>query len=100
VRILNSVQDRRCQAGHAFLGWFHARLVLGGWGWVYGILPNSRILHQAHEQGGAIRFNQAGEEASYNTDIGIITYKHRSLGHFRYLSYTTPHDRSDDALCV
>jgi hypothetical protein len=73
---------------------------LGGWGWVYGVLPNSRILHQTvnkvHQFTGAIRFNQAGEEASYNTDIGIITYKQGRWGTSGMVAYTTPHDRSND----
>jgi len=75
---------------------------LGGFGWVYGVLPNSRILHQTvnkvHQFTGAVRFNQAGEEASYNTDIGIITYKKGRWGTSGMVCYTTPHDRSNDVL--
>ena len=75
---------------------------MGGWGWTYGILPNSRILHQTfnkvHQFSGAIRFNQAGELASYNSDIGIITYKLGRWGTSGSVCYTTPHDRSNDVL--
>ena len=75
---------------------------LGGWGWVYGVLPDSRILHQTynkvHQFTGAVRFNQAGELASYNTDIGVITYKLGRWGNSGILCYTTPHDRSNDVL--
>jgi hypothetical protein len=75
---------------------------VGGFGWVYGVLPISRILHQTvnkvHQFTGAVRFNQAGEEASYNTDIGIITYKKGRWGTSGMVCYTTPHDRSNDVL--
>jgi hypothetical protein len=75
---------------------------VGGFGWVYGVLPNSRILHQTynkvHQFTGAVRFNQAGELASYNTDIGIITYKLGRWGSSGLACYTTPHDRSNDVL--
>lgn len=75
---------------------------LGGWGWVYGVLPNSRILHQTfnkvHQFTGAVRFNQAGELASYNTDIGIVTYKLGRWGTSGSVCYTTPHDRSNDVM--
>lgn len=75
---------------------------VGGFGWVYGILPISRILHQTvnkvHQFTGAVRFNQVGEEASYNTDIGVITYKKGRWGTSGMVCYTTPHDRSNDVL--
>jgi hypothetical protein len=75
---------------------------VGGFGWVFGVLPNSRILHQTvnkvHQFTGAVRFNQAGEEASYNTDIGIITYKKGRWGTSGMVCYTTPHDRSNDVM--
>lgn len=81
---------------------FFVKNGVGGFGFVRGILPNSRILHQTadkvHQFTGAIRFNQAGEEASYNTDIGIITYKHGRWGTSGMASYTTPHDRSNDVM--
>jgi hypothetical protein len=47
---------------------------------------------------GAIRFTQAGEEASHNTDIGIITYKLGRWGSSGSVCYTIPHDRSNDVL--
>lgn len=85
----------------AYREYFH-KSGLGGWGWVYGVLPNSRILHQTynkvHQFSGAIRFNQAGEECSHNTDIGIITYKLGRWGSSGSVCYTTPHDRSNDVL--
>ncbi len=75
---------------------------LGGWGWVYGHLPNSRILHhtvnKVHQFSGAIRFNQAGELCNYNADIGVITYQLGRWGSSGSLCYTTPHDRSNDVL--
>jgi hypothetical protein len=75
---------------------------VGNWGWVYGVLPETRVLHasfdKAHMFSGAIRFTVAGEEASYNTDLSVITYKKGHWGRAGTLAYTTPHDRSNDVL--
>ena len=75
---------------------------LGNWGWVYGVLPETRVLHasfdKAHMFSGAIRFTVAGEECSYNSDLSVITYKKGHWGRAGTLAYTTPHDRSNDVL--
>ncbi len=74
----------------------------GNFGFVYGRLPNSRVLHQsfnkAHQFSGAIRFTAQGELCSYNTDIGILTYKYGRWASQGSACYTTPHDRSNDLL--
>ena len=73
---------------------------VGNWGWVYGVLPETRVLHatfdKAHMFSGAIRFNVAGEECSYNSDLSVITYRKGHWGRVGTLAYTTPHDRSND----
>jgi hypothetical protein len=75
---------------------------LGNWGWVYGVLPETRVLHatfdKAHMFSGAIRFTAAGEECSYNSDLSVITYRKDHWGRAGTLAYTTPHDRSNDVL--
>lgn len=75
---------------------------VGNWGWVYGVLPETRVLHatfdKAHMFSGAIRFTASGEEASYNSDLSVITYKKGHWGRAGTLAYTTPHDRSNDVL--
>jgi hypothetical protein len=75
---------------------------VGNWGWVYGVLPETRVIHatfdKAHMFSGAIRFTAAGEECSYNSDLSVITYKKGHWGRAGTLAYTTPHDRSNDTL--
>jgi hypothetical protein len=75
---------------------------VGNWGWVYGVLPETRVLHASFDKGhmfsGAIRFTASGEEASYNSDLSVITYKKGHWGRAGTLAYTTPHDRSNDTL--
>jgi hypothetical protein len=74
----------------------------GNFGFVYGKLPNARILHQTfnkvHQFSGAIRFTTQGELCSYNSDIGIITYKLGRWATAGNACYTTPHDRSNDLM--
>lgn len=74
----------------------------GNLGFVYGRLPNARIIHQSplkvHHFGGAIRFTTQGELCSYNTDVGIVTYKHGRWGGSGNAAYTSPHDRSNDLM--
>lgn len=73
---------------------------VGHWGWVYGVLPETRVLHatydKAHMASGAIRFTAAGEECSLNADLAVVTYKKGRWGRAGTLTYTTPHDRSND----
>lgn len=75
---------------------------VGNWGWVYGVLPETRVLHatydKAHMFSGAIRFTTAGEECSYNADLSVVTYRKGHWGRAGTLAYTTPHDRSNDVL--
>ncbi len=75
---------------------------VGNWGFVYGELPETRVIHatfnKAHMYSGAIRFTTAGEECSYNADLSVITYKKGHWGRVGTLAYTTPHDRSSDVL--
>jgi hypothetical protein len=74
----------------------------GNLGFVYGRLPNARLVHQsplkAHHFGGAIRFTTEGELCSYNTDLGIVTYKHGRWASSGLAAYTSPHDRSSDLM--
>jgi hypothetical protein len=73
---------------------------VGNWGWVYGVLPETRVLHatfdKAHMFSGAIRFTTAGDECSHNADLSVITYRKGHWGMAGGLTYTTPHDRSND----
>ena len=75
---------------------------VGNWGWVIGKLPNTRVLHvcgdKVHIFTGAIRFTTSGEEASHNTNLGIVTYQRGRWAGEGSLAYTTPHDRSNDML--
>src|SRR5262249_16911533 len=75
---------------------------VGNWGWVYGVLPETRVLHASfdkpHMFSGAIRFTASGEEASYNSHLSVITYKKRHWVRDRPPAYTTPHNRSNDPL--
>lgn len=70
------------------------------WGWVYGVLPETRILHhtynKAHRFSGAIRFTASGEFINTNTDLTVITYRKRKWAQSGGFAYTTPHDRSND----
>ena len=75
---------------------------VGNWGWVYGINKDTRILHQTynkvHQLSGATRFTVAGDEASSNFDILVVTYKGGYWGNAGSLCYVTPHDRSNDVM--
>jgi hypothetical protein len=75
---------------------------VGNWGWVFGVLPDTRVLHatfdKAHMFSGAIRFTTSGEECSYNADLSVVTYRKGHWGRAGTLAYTTPHDRSNDVL--
>jgi hypothetical protein len=51
---------------------------------------------KAHMFSGAIRFTTSGEECSHNADLSVITYRKGHWGMAGGLTYTTPHDRSND----
>ena len=74
----------------------------GNLGFVFGRLPNARVLHQTynkvHHFSGAIRFTTEGELCSYNADIGIVTYKLGRWAQAGNAAYTSPHDRSNDVM--
>lgn len=75
---------------------------IGRWGFVFGKHKDSRVLHhtanKVHILTGAVRYTTAGEFASSNYDIGVITYKNGHWGSAGSLCYTTPHDRSNDLM--
>jgi hypothetical protein len=70
------------------------------WGWVYGIIPETRVIHhtynKAHRFSAAMRFTASGDPISVNTDVGVVMYRKRQWGHAGQMCYTTPHDRSND----
>ncbi len=75
---------------------------VGNWGFVYGMIPETRIIHstfnKAHMFSGTMRFTTSGDECSYNTDLSVVTFTKLRWGRVATLAYTTPHDRSNDVL--
>lgn len=74
----------------------------GKFGFVYGTLPDMRVLHasvdKAHVLSGVIRFNTSGEEINCNQQLFVVTYKPDRWGIAGSFAYTCPHDRANDML--
>jgi hypothetical protein len=74
---------------------------VGNWGFTYGILPNSRVVHatvnKAHLFSGVARYNVFGEEGSTATELSIATYKKGRWGWLPgTFSHVTVHDCSNN----
>jgi hypothetical protein len=74
---------------------------VGNWGFTYGILPNTRVVHatvnKAHLFSGAARYNVFGEEGSTAAELSIATYKKGRWGWLPgTFSHVTIHDRSNN----
>jgi len=70
------------------------------WGWVYGIIPETRVIHhtvnKAHRFSAAVRFTASGEEISTNTDLTVVTFRKGKWANAGSFAYTTPHDRANN----
>jgi hypothetical protein len=70
------------------------------WGWVYGIIPETRVIHhtvnKAHRFSAAVRFTASGEQISTNTDLSVVTFRKGKWANSGSFAYTTPHDRAND----
>ena len=79
-----------------------AKSGVGNWGFTYGILPNTRVIHatvnKAHLFSGVARYNVFGEEASTAAELSIITYKKARWGWLPgTFSHVTIHDRTNNS---
>lgn len=75
-------------------------LGMGPFGWVFGIAPESRVIHhtadKVHYTACAARYNATGEELNWNATLAVAVYK---LGYWRGgggMSYVMVHDRGND----
>lgn len=75
-------------------------LGVGKFGFVYGVYPETEVLHcaaeKAHIVSGAIRYTASGEEINYNRHLYLVTLKPGRWGISGSFSYVCPHDRSND----
>ena len=87
-------------ADYAFYRALFPKLGVGNWGFVYGALPETRVIHatvdKAHMLSGAIRFTTAGEECNFNRQLSVITFKKGHWGMAGTFSYVAGHDRAND----
>lgn len=85
---------------YAFYRALFPKLGVGEWGFVYGVLPDTRIIHssvdKAHMLSGAIRFTTSGEECNYNRQLGVVTFTKGRWGMAGSFTYVCPHDRAND----
>lgn len=76
------------------------KLGVGNFGFVFGVYPETRVLHcapeKAHIVSGAIRYTAAGEEINYNRQLYIVTLRQGRWGISGSFSYVSPHDRAND----
>jgi hypothetical protein len=76
------------------------RLKVGNWGFVFGVLPETRVIHatvdKAHMLSGATRFTTAGEECNFNRHLSVVTFKKGHWGIGGSFAYFAPHDRAND----
>ena len=101
---LKNISVRSLQARHArrlrVLPRLFPKLGVGEWGFVYGVLPDTRIIHstvdKAHMLSGAIRFTTSGEECNYNRQLGVVTFNKDRWGMAGSFTYVCPHDRAND----
>jgi len=87
---------------YAFYRALFPKLGVGNWGFVYGVLPETRILHstvdKAHMLSGAIRFTTSGEECNFNRHLGVVTFVKGHWGMAGSFTYVCPHDRANDMI--
>jgi hypothetical protein len=87
---------------YAFYRALFPKLGVGNWGFVYGVLPETRILHstvdKAHMLSGAIRFTTSGEECNFNRHLGVVTFTKGHWGMAGSFTYVCPHDRANDMI--
>jgi hypothetical protein len=87
-------------ADYAYYRVLFPKLGVGNWGFVYGVLPETRIVHatvdKAHMISGAIRYTTAGEQCNYNRHLSVVTYRKGRWGITGSFSYIAPHDRAND----
>ena len=74
---------------------------VGRFGFVFGAVPEERIIHaaaeKAHVLSGAARYTAAGEEVNYNHHLYVQTLKPATgWGIAGTFSYVSPHDRAND----
>lgn len=85
---------------YAFYRALFPRLGVGNWGFVYGVLPETRVVHstvdKAHMLSGAIRFTTAGEECNFNRQLCVVTFKKGRWGMAGSFTYVAAHDRAND----
>lgn len=76
-------------------------LGLGPWGWVFGVVPAERIVHQTidkvHLISGATRYTATGEPINSDAQVAIATYRKGRWGMSGGLAYVMTHDRGNDA---
>lgn len=77
------------------------KLGVGRFGFVFGAVPEERIIHaaaeKAHVLSGAARYTAAGEEVNYNHHLYVQTLKPATgWGIAGTFSYVSPHDRAND----
>lgn len=72
---------------------------VGKWGFTYGILPDTRVVHatvnKAHMYSGVARYNVYGEEGSTAAELSVVTYKNGRWGWAGTFTHVTVHDRSN-----
>lgn len=75
-------------------------LGVGPWGWVFGIVPAERIIHQTvdkvHLITGATRYTATGEVINTDAQVAIVTYRKGRWGLSGGLAYVMTHDRGND----
>ena len=75
-------------------------LGVGPWGWVFGVVPAERIVHQTvdkvHFITGATRYTATGEIINTDAQVAIATYRKSRWGLSGGLSYVMTQDRGND----
>jgi hypothetical protein len=75
-------------------------LGVGPWGWVFGVVPSERIVHQTvdkvHFITGATRYTATGEVINTDAQVAIATYRKSRWGLSGGLSYVMTQDRGND----
>jgi len=89
-------------ADYAYYRVLFPNIKVGNWGFVYGVLPETRVIHatvdKAHMLSGAIRFTASGNEGNFNRHLSVVTYKKGRWGMAGSFAYIAPHDRANDML--
>jgi hypothetical protein len=75
-------------------------LGVGPWGWVFGVVPSERIIHQTvdkvHLITGATRYTATGEVINTDAQVAIAVYRKGRWGLAGGLSYVMTLDRGND----